>query len=791
MALKLAAPLPLFLSNPATPSRRPAPSTEVRFSLSKNANAEPFLRRRRSQQEIEDDLRRHGSALKIAEDTAADDPTSSAADDPPPSPAGFRSHGTPFSPSVPGKASKYSKPPLNPKSPSSPSSHPAFRRIARISRAASVSPDRETGISVGDKGIAYRIEGAPFEFQYSYTETPKEKPLALREPPFLPFGPSTMARPWTGRAPLPPSKKKLPEFDSFKLPPPGKKGVKPVQSPGPFLAGSGPKYHAASREEILGEPLTQEEIKELVNSCLKTRRQLNIGRDGLTHNMLDNIHAHWKRRRVCKIKCKGVCTVDMDNVHQQLEEKTGGKIIYGKEGVIFLFRGRNYNWRTRPRFPLMLWKPVTPVYPRLVKRVPEGLTLEEASEMRKRGRELPPICKLAKNGVYCNLVKQVREAFEACELVRISCKGLNKSDCRKIGAKLKDLVPCVLLSFEYEHILMWRGKDWKSSLPPLEDNHTEAEEILASDPTITSSIINDPLLNAQDILGSGTGKSLNEELNIEVPSESALDDSRGISQTEDLSNLKNLHVLVPAHVDPTNMTSKALDFSTETHQESSVVNDLRSPASGAGSSSEACLEIPCRSISFETSLNTIEKGKDTPHSGREAQLLAASYQGCNRHDDISAVTNLDDGMIDSDKLETREADGPICQDNTSSSGACLEGVMLLLRQAVESGRAVILDNESLDGNIVFERSVALAKIAPPGPIFQHRVRKSAVQRSQKDKGDKIEEQGTEVEAVPDSEKRINDKFNSRNRRRDDFAEVLSDVVPHGTLQVDELAKLLV
>lgn len=35
--------------------------------------------------------------------------------------------------------------------------------------------------------------------------------------------------------------------------------------------------------------------------------------------MLENIHAHWKRRRVCKIKCKGVCTVDMDNVRKQLE----------------------------------------------------------------------------------------------------------------------------------------------------------------------------------------------------------------------------------------------------------------------------------------------------------------------------------------------------------------------------------------------------------------------------------------------------------------------------------------
>lgn len=101
------------------------------------------------------------------------------------------------------------------------------------------------------------------------------KPLALREP-YLPFGPGTMPRPWTGRAPLPASKKKLQEFDSFRLPPPHKKGVKPVQAPGPFLPGSGPKY-VMSREEIIGEPLTKEEVKDLIKSCLKTRRQLNMG----------------------------------------------------------------------------------------------------------------------------------------------------------------------------------------------------------------------------------------------------------------------------------------------------------------------------------------------------------------------------------------------------------------------------------------------------------------------------------------------------------------------------------
>ena len=69
----------------------------------------------------------------------------------------------------------------------------------------------------------------------------------------------------------------MPEFDSFVLPPHGKKGVKPVQSPGPFLAGMEPRYQAASREEVLGEPLTREEVAELVKGNLKAKRQLNMG----------------------------------------------------------------------------------------------------------------------------------------------------------------------------------------------------------------------------------------------------------------------------------------------------------------------------------------------------------------------------------------------------------------------------------------------------------------------------------------------------------------------------------
>ena len=108
-----------------------------------------------------------------------------------------------------------------------------------------------------------------------------------------------------------------PEFDSF-VPPARKKGAKGVQAPGPFPAGQAPKY-TRSREEILGEPLRAEEVEEMVQDCDKGRRQVNLGREGLTHNMLELIHTHWKRRRVCKVKCKGVPTVDMDNVCRVIE----------------------------------------------------------------------------------------------------------------------------------------------------------------------------------------------------------------------------------------------------------------------------------------------------------------------------------------------------------------------------------------------------------------------------------------------------------------------------------------
>ncbi|KAK4261335.1 hypothetical protein QN277_004347 [Acacia crassicarpa] len=366
----------------------------------------------------------------------------------------------------PRRSLKSQKPPPEPPKPTSNPGlkHHRNSKYYKPVKDGVIKSDGDRSVIIGESGVSYLLPGAPFEFQFSYSETPKVKPLAIREPAFLPFAPPTMPRPWTGKAPLKSSKKKIPLFDSFNPPPPGTKGVKHVEMPGPFPAGKYPQ-EGKTREEILGEPLKRWEIRMLVKPMLGENRQVNLGRDGLTHNMLELIHSHWKRSRVCKVRCKGVPTVDMDNVCYYLEEKTGGKIIHRVGGVVYLFRGRNYNYRTRPQYPLMLWKPAAPVYPKLIQEAPEGLTKAEADKFRKKGKKLLPICKLPKNGVYVSLVKDVRHAFEGSPLAKIDCKGLEPSDYKKIGAKLKELVPCVLLSFDDEQILMWRGKDWKSMYP--------------------------------------------------------------------------------------------------------------------------------------------------------------------------------------------------------------------------------------------------------------------------------------------------------------------------------------
>lgn len=564
------------------------------------------------------------------------------------------------------------------------------------------------------------LSDLPFELQYSYSETPNERIIGFRRGShFSPFGPATRGRPWTGSAPFNPSKKKLPEFDSFKPPPKGKKGIKPVQDPGPYSEGQGPQT-AYSREEIIGKPLSKEEVVELVEKSASDKRQVHLGRDGLTHNMLVVIHAHWKRRRVCKIKCLGVPTVDMDNVCFHVEEKTGGKIIYRNGGVLYLFRGRNYNYRDRPRIPLMLWKPATPIYPRLIEKAPGGLTEEQADQLRTIGKNVVPLCKLGKNGVYLNLVNDVRTAFKVDDLVRIDCQGLNPSDYKKIGAKLKDLVPCVLLSFEKEHILMWKGRD----------------------------------VNASSLVDTNPGYML-----------------AGVK--DKLNFLQEPTSLDGRCLDLRNSNTKTNFQLSETQTSNSLSVSSQAPEEGIPSSSQEVQAVSqldhCHSAAEDTipiTTNDLLVSK-FPQRVKDAFFKETSKEaiGCPVEAIGSAQVFLDKENLDkvdilpehsvlfeslpqkrNDSMEfnsTREEEeeenalSDIELKNEDQFETCHAGVDDLWQQAFESGIAIELDEADLDMDSVLEKSDKLAHEAPPGPVYTRSLTKKSQLRVKKIRSDEV------------------------------------------------------
>ncbi|KAK8300804.1 hypothetical protein V6Z12_D05G418000 [Gossypium hirsutum] len=299
----------------------------------------------------------------------------------------------------------------------------------------------------------------PFDFRHSYSETdPTLEPIGFREPKrFSPFGLGRLDREWTGTsAPV------RDELDSCLV--------------------------EEERIRVLGDPLKRRKSRNWLKSIGIV---IALGKsiwNGVTHNMLDDIHNHWKRAEAVRIKCLGLPTLDMDNVCFHLEEKSRGKIIYRHINILILYRGRNYDPQNRPVIPLMLWKPYAPIYPKLVKNIADGLRFEETKEMRNRGLHSPAFMKLTRNGVYVNVVARVREAFETEEVIRLDCTHVGTSDCKRISAKLRDLAPCVPIMFEDEQIILWRGKRDQERNSDISDANEKSSGQSLSDRLLVDSV---------------------------------------------------------------------------------------------------------------------------------------------------------------------------------------------------------------------------------------------------------------------------------------------------------------
>jgi RNA-binding protein YhbY len=489
-------------------------------------------------------------------------------------------------------------------------------------------------------------------------------------------------------------------------------------------------------------------------------------------------------------------------------------------------------------FPLMLWKPVTPLYPKLIERAPAGLTIEEADALRRKGRRVPPICKLGKNGVYFNLVKEVREAFEECELVRINCRGMKPSDYKRIGAKLKELVPCVLLSFDKEHILMWRGREYTpkkseerapvsctSDSGVSRDDSTDSEvfviqssgqklfsEIGELKTSLETGLLKHKIVTlSKDVSCEGVmvtsecNRSLEDELE---KSSSSVQCRELIKLGENENAFKQKRNVETPNGNDTD-TSKA-ETSLEADQSSHSMLSTSSStaiapisktremvkASKLECASDTELRFRTTCPSFETvdydsstagaaivanSLNTSSKSLPSSTTGvsiSHAKIMEAIEDGS-----VDVLSQLDakqkmmhegDNLFGNTNINEREI-----LVNTEANGCnkTAQSIELLWQQAIDSRLALLLDGSSLDPDTAPEQSNVLVQMSPMGQDFKQKETRPSHKKSN----------------TQDDEGKLctgNKSYNDINSEEIEEIPPFLDSAPLGTLPVDDLAKLL-
>lgn len=379
---------------------------------------------------------------------------------------------------------------------------------------------------------------------------------------------------------------------------------------------------------------------------------------------------------------------------------------------------------------------------------------------------------------------------------------------------------------------MWRGRDWKSSLPKLVDDseaknseadgqisltsHLEGQvvtslsipkqevlrslqtfspsnssasnedrKVVGGEGTSTKAEDNLPLLNGASSLVSGSvlitsdacrNSETDDAISLTPPFEGQGVTASPIAQSDGLMGIaEGTNIESKNHIAQANDTSSLVDRSGSNTME---VYGSKTPST-LDSHDDDASERSTESHGSKTVLHSIDSRND------EATAMSLG-------ENISLETVIDAGNLE----KPLSLVPPTCNelqyspemlqnhnDPTKLSSPWTEGVIALWKEAIEGGMAAVLDDSSLDADIVYKRAVALTQSAPPGPVFRTRRRKVEVQKVEEPKTEDLEVK----EVVMVSPKEGSERKRSINRRRKGIRE---DCLPKGSLGVDELAKLL-
>ncbi|KAL0376719.1 UNVERIFIED_CONTAM: CRM-domain containing factor CFM3A, chloroplastic/mitochondrial [Sesamum calycinum] len=88
--------------------------------------------------------------------------------------------------------------------------------------------------------------------------------------------------------------------------------------------------------------LPEPELTRLTNLALRIKNKTRIGGAGVTQQVVETIREKWKTSEVVRLKIEGPPALNMRRMHEILERKTGGLVIWRSGTSLSLYRGVTY-----------------------------------------------------------------------------------------------------------------------------------------------------------------------------------------------------------------------------------------------------------------------------------------------------------------------------------------------------------------------------------------------------------------------------------------------------------------
>ncbi|XVF62968.1 hypothetical protein PTKIN_Ptkin09bG0051300 [Pterospermum kingtungense] len=97
-----------------------------------------------------------------------------------------------------------------------------------------------------------------------------------------------------------------------------------------------------SKSSLAELTLPESELRRLRNLTFRTKSKMRIKGAGVTQEVVDTIHEKWKTMEIVRLKIEGAPALNMRRMHEILERKTGGLVIWRSGTSVSLYRGVSY-----------------------------------------------------------------------------------------------------------------------------------------------------------------------------------------------------------------------------------------------------------------------------------------------------------------------------------------------------------------------------------------------------------------------------------------------------------------